>query len=312
MVCNTPPGQCYAATGSCSAGSCSYAFTTAACNDGDGCTVGDTCDGAGNCVGSPKVCNTPPNSCFKTAGATCSGGNCTYPANTGATCDDANPCTSGETCDGSGMCNGGTLKTCNTPPNTVCYDTIGACQVSNGSCLYNPKSAATGCTDDNNPCTDDFCNGSGTCAHTPVNGRTCNTDCVQNGTCDSSGNCIGTPVANNTPCTGNGCTGVCESGACSCSPPDMSGEDMTMAAQDLSLADLSLADLTSSKPEDLSGAVMPDLTPPPSSGADMTTPGGTPASCGCVVGGVDRTPGWGIFALCIVFAVVLGRRRLRA
>lgn len=53
ITCNTPPGQCYLAAGTCSNGTCSYAPSSAntTCNDGNASTTGDTCDGAGACTG---------------------------------------------------------------------------------------------------------------------------------------------------------------------------------------------------------------------------------------------------------------------
>ncbi|NRD53614.1 Kelch repeat-containing protein, partial [Corallococcus exiguus] len=47
--CGSPPGQCYETAGTCSDGTCSYAYkaTGAACDDGDACTVDETCNGAG-------------------------------------------------------------------------------------------------------------------------------------------------------------------------------------------------------------------------------------------------------------------------
>lgn len=53
VTCDTPPSDCYAARGTCDAGTCSYAprGLAAPCDDGDACTGADACDGAGTCAG---------------------------------------------------------------------------------------------------------------------------------------------------------------------------------------------------------------------------------------------------------------------
>ncbi|WP_375770440.1 hypothetical protein NR798_05970 [Archangium gephyra] len=108
ITCNTPPGPCYNSTGTCSAGTCSYAPKTsgAACNDGNACTTSDVCNGSGVCGGSAMICNSPPGPCYSSAG-TCSAGSCSYaPTAAGTTCDDADACTSGDVCNGAGTCSG--------------------------------------------------------------------------------------------------------------------------------------------------------------------------------------------------------------
>jgi hypothetical protein len=137
-VCNMPPGQCYASTGTCSGvtGNCEYAPlpTTTTCDDGNGCTIGDRCNGAGACVGTPKVCNTPPNECQQPNG-TCSlaTGACEYPPQPADTsCNDGSGCTGFDRCDGAGSCTGsylccgnqycdGTRCVCNSSP---CMDCV--------------------------------------------------------------------------------------------------------------------------------------------------------------------------------------------
>lgn len=60
-ACNTPPGQCSAATGTWNRGtsSCDYAPLAqgTACNDGNASTVNDECNGAGTCQGAPASCS---------------------------------------------------------------------------------------------------------------------------------------------------------------------------------------------------------------------------------------------------------------
>jgi hypothetical protein len=95
MVCNTPPGDCYAAQGTCIDGRCSYApDDSASCSDGDDCTT-DHCV-AGACLGLPATaaCTTPPGPrCADsatlhtfTAPGLCSNRACTYPSFTERTC----------------------------------------------------------------------------------------------------------------------------------------------------------------------------------------------------------------------------------
>ena len=138
-TCNTPPGFCYADTGSCSGGSCSYPFANGkSCDDNDPCTTSDACQN-GSCAGTPKACNTPPNSCYVAAG-TCSGGSCSYAYDNGKSCSDGDACTVGDACM-NGSC-AGTPKTCNTPPPPTCvaattlrtYSGPGSCSA--GNCSY--------------------------------------------------------------------------------------------------------------------------------------------------------------------------------
>ncbi|MEO6952591.1 MAG: MYXO-CTERM sorting domain-containing protein [Polyangia bacterium] len=79
------------------------------------------------------------------------------------------------------------------------------------------KANTIACSTDNNPCTADYCDGNGNCAHTATNengactddGNACTNDVCQAGTCQH--------VANANPCTddGNACTNdVCQAGSC--------------------------------------------------------------------------------------------------
>jgi len=59
QTCDTAPGACFAAPGTCAAGSCSFSFADGdACDDGNACTADETC-ASGVCTGMPKVCNEP-------------------------------------------------------------------------------------------------------------------------------------------------------------------------------------------------------------------------------------------------------------
>ena len=80
--CNSPPaGGCYQSTGTCSNGTCQYAYKAAgaSCNDGNACTTGDYCDGAGHCESDVfTTCNSPPNRCYSSFGTCSSQGGCQY------------------------------------------------------------------------------------------------------------------------------------------------------------------------------------------------------------------------------------------
>jgi hypothetical protein len=207
ITCNSPPNQCYQPTGSCSNGTCSYTpkSSGAACDDGNPCTT-DACNGSGTCVGTPITCNNPPNQCYQSTG-TCSNGTCSYtPKSSGTACDDGNACTTGDVCNGSGSCSG-TSITCSNPPNQ-CYHPTGSC--SGGTCSYTPKASGTACTD-GNACTNDACDGNGTCVSTTIN---CNdgNECTADG-CNPSTGCTYTNRGYGTACSSDGksCTlDVCD------------------------------------------------------------------------------------------------------
>lgn len=188
-TCTTPPDPgCYEPIGTCNPanGVCSYqpkAQGTACDSDGNACTVGDACDGAGLCIaGALKTCAAPPNTTCYNATGTCntSTGACTYsPKPSGTACNaDNNACTVGDTCNASGTCVAGAAKSCNSPPNTACYNATGTCNTSTGACSYTKKTDGTSC---------------GTCKE------------CSNGTCGNA--------PNGTDCGANKCF-YCSSGAC--------------------------------------------------------------------------------------------------
>ncbi|RKI23039.1 hypothetical protein D7Y27_43190, partial [Corallococcus sp. AB004] len=213
--CGSPPGQCYAAAGACSDGTCSYSYKEAgaACDDGDACTVDETCNGAGGCAGTPVTCSSPPSQCFEAAG-TCSEGACSYaPKATGTACDDGNGGTINDVCSGAGVCAG--VPACTTPPD-ACHASPGT--YSNGACTYPPKAAGTLCDDGNACTTGDVCNGAGTCGGAALSCNSPPNQCYQSaGTC-SNGTCSYAPKSSGASCDdGNACTtgDVCNgSGTC--------------------------------------------------------------------------------------------------
>ncbi|MGE0788093.1 MAG: hypothetical protein AB7S26_20650 [Sandaracinaceae bacterium] len=108
----------------------------ATCDDLDPCTDGDVCAG-GVCVGTPRVCETPPGQCYADVG-TCAEGDCVYEARDGA-CDDNDPCTLRDRCE-SGACVGTRLR-CDAPPAPRCVDsqilrTYAAGRCDDGGCVY--------------------------------------------------------------------------------------------------------------------------------------------------------------------------------
>lgn len=203
VACDTPPGPCYQAVGTCDPtdGSCSYAPAPngSACDDGDACTQTDACQD-GQCVGTnPTVCNAAPGPCYDAQG-TCdpNTGSCSYAPLTGTACSDGNACSQTDVCQ-NGVCVGSNPVSCDSPPGQ-CYQSSGTCSPSNGTCSYSPLSSASTC-DDGNACTyDDRCNGNGGCAGTAYScgdGNACTTD-----TCNGSGGCSHAriPPAGLTPC----------------------------------------------------------------------------------------------------------------
>ncbi len=100
------------------------------CNDGNLCTQTDTCQ-SGTCTGTNPVVCTPLDQCHNAGTCNPATGVCSNPTKPdGTNCNDGQLCTYPDTCQ-SGVCTG-TAYSC----------------------------------DDHMPCTDDSCNGDGTCAHT--------------------------------------------------------------------------------------------------------------------------------------------------
>jgi alpha-tubulin suppressor-like RCC1 family protein len=104
VACDSPPNACYAPSGTCSGGSCSYAYLDgASCDDGDACTERDSC-ASGTCAGVARRCESPPSGCYVSIGA-CTDGACSYAYRDGVACDDRDPGTIDDQCT-SGRCEG--------------------------------------------------------------------------------------------------------------------------------------------------------------------------------------------------------------
>ncbi len=249
-VCRPAAGECDAAdTCSGTAAACPtdgrLPPNTPCTDDGNPCTR-DRCDGTDAACRHPAgnagaVCRPAAGECDRTE--TCSGTSPTCPVDafqsTDTLCtDDGNGCTD-DTCDGAGRCaHPDNAASCD--DGLFCNGTevcrTGACSVHRGDpCAAGPECArscneaadscfANGgivCSDDENPCTIDQCDGSGRCVHPAGNGGTICRPTV--GECDLPEACTGTNATcpidarksagtvcteDGTPCTADACDGT--------------------------------------------------------------------------------------------------------
>ena len=153
-------------------------FDASDCDDNNVCT-NDSCFGAGPPI-FPGTCSNIPNfnSCNDgnecTGGDFCSGGVCAGTPTVLAPCGDTgNECTNQDFCDFNGICGDAGVR----PEGTPCGDpTVTECSNANscnanGVCLARNLSQGTSCDLDTDECTDDACDGSGTCeAGPPITG----------------------------------------------------------------------------------------------------------------------------------------------
>jgi hypothetical protein len=191
-VCNEAADNCVAPAGTpCSdepnpctndacngAGNCAHIPNANPCDDGLFCNGADTCNG-GTCSlhsGNPCAsgsecadnCSEAGNHCFDLPGSPCTDdgnpctddqcngfGTCTHPNNT-APCSDGIFCNGADTCSG-GSCSGHAGDPCAGGPE--CANT---CNEAGSNCF---RPAGSTCSSDGNVCTDDLCDGSGSCAH---------------------------------------------------------------------------------------------------------------------------------------------------
>ena len=240
----------YAASGTCSAGVCSYSSTSTTCGDGcvNGMCTGDPCAGI-SCTNPPTATCSDANTRRSYAAGTCSAGNCSY-ASIDTSC--AHGCANGA-CNND-LCAG---VTCTQSPAASCldantqrsYSSPGTC--SNGSCSYptTNTTCASGCANGvctGSPCAGVFCfnppsgycvdsntlrqyqflgqcTGSGTCSY-PTTDTVCSDGCV-NGACQCTPNCSGQVCGSNDGCGGQCMTGSCsdpkkscQNGVCACTP----------------------------------------------------------------------------------------------
>ncbi len=124
--------NCSNLSGACANGVCDPATTgcilssfptTAACSDGDSCTLNDHCDGAGKCTGTEISCAPTGDPCNLSY---CAGGKCQIaPTPDGGACNDNSACTQSDKCVG-GACKGQGIfdqyENNNTPDGTAITD----------------------------------------------------------------------------------------------------------------------------------------------------------------------------------------------
>ncbi len=239
---------CVPATG------CTHEDNTEPCSDGDECTLGDRCED-GDCVGGPPPDCDDQDICTDDACDPEKG--CTHDNNF-APCDDDNECTTGDECAG-GTCKGFDTSEIDCEDSNPCTDPT--CDPKTG-CTYehntapcddtNPCTTEDACKDggcvggpppdcdDNEVCTDDFCNETAGCDSVPntlpcddadecTDGDTCSGGSCQPGIvvscddelpctldqCDPKRGCVHLPQEG--PCEdGNKCSkdDYCDSGAC--------------------------------------------------------------------------------------------------
>jgi len=172
-----PPNQCQQTVTCDGKGGCTvvYKSSTAVCDDGNACSSGDHCDGAGNCAGTPYSC--VPGQCETTSACNGAGGCTATYKGQGTACDDADDCTSADHCNGAGAC-AGTAFTCPAP--TECEESV-TCDGAGGCDALN-KAQGEPCAGDGLDCTNDACDGAGTCGHEILPGR-----CLIDGVCYADG-----------------------------------------------------------------------------------------------------------------------------
>lgn len=220
------------------------------CNDNDPCTA-DSCS-EGNTCNYQRVegCVTCRSDANCNDGNPCTTDTCGEDStchntvvDNGVSCEDGNLCTSGSTCQ-NGACGGGSETSCEALDN--CHN-AGVCNPQTGLCSNPAKENGSACgngnacdgsevcqegqcqsgtpvaTDDNNPCTVDYCGEDGLAHHDNVeNGTSCNNDenaCNGVNTCQS-GECVQTTSPVTCEATDSCHTaGICDTQSGTCSNP---------------------------------------------------------------------------------------------
>ena len=221
VVCNTPPGRCFQATGTCQRdGTCGYAFKPegAACNDGDDCTQPDACDGAATCVAGASVTCPASDQCHDQGVCNPATGVCSNPKTAdGASCDDGDACTRTDRCQ-NGTCVGSNPVVCE--PRDACH-VAGSCNPATGLCSNPNKTDGTACNDGDLCTQTDTCQGGVCVGSNPVSCPPPADVCHVQGTCDqTTGLCSNPNAPNGTSCDdGTVCTtDTCQSGVCQGTP----------------------------------------------------------------------------------------------
>jgi len=200
------------------AAGCINSPNTAACSDGNLCTLSDHC-AAGKCVSDePKDCD-DGNPCTTDSCKPLSG--CVNSANA-LPCDDGNPCTIQDHCVDKVCTKGGDLA-CN--DSNPCTDD--SCSPAQG-CLFTPNAAQC---DDGNVCTaNDICS-AGWCGGGPVDcedGNPCTSDyCKPGQGCIHTVNAL--PCDDKNPCTVGD---ACKNGACISGSGNLKCDDQDICTKD--------------------------------------------------------------------------------
>ncbi|MEE8311959.1 MAG: hypothetical protein V3R77_06865 [Candidatus Binatia bacterium] len=173
------------------------------CDDGQFCNGADTCN-AGQCsvhTGSPCIgfpecqdgCNEARQTCGSPFGTPCTsdGSICTDNVCDGAgtcvTIPNSSPCDDGIFCNGNDVCSNGSCSFHAGPPCVLSGDCRDVCDEGAQTCQ---TPAGEPCRDDRNSCTDDICDGSGTCLHVETSGSCDGEDfCTVGGVC-VAGECV--------------------------------------------------------------------------------------------------------------------------
>ena len=232
----TNPDTCDGA-GACQANDELVGFSCGDPTDDD-CTNPDMCDGAGACLNNDEAASTQctdstPGDCDD---AQCNGlGSCIQDQDVEADTYECRPavgvCDAAETCDGinGGACGADAKVVDATPCGDATVDDCtdaDTCDGVSNDCQANDVPNGTICTDDGDVCTDDLCDGAGTCTHTgscPPSGGgnpggvepecTTNVDCDDQDpctvdTCTATGSCSNVDCGPGLVC--NIVTGVCD------------------------------------------------------------------------------------------------------
>ena len=199
---------------------CTYANSTAACDDGDACTEGDICS-EGTCVSGTEVSCDDGNPCTTDSCNIVAG--CINTNNTDP-CDDGDACTDADQC-GGGTCNGGIVVDCSNgnpctddscDPASGCVLTANSLPCDDGdACTDGDTCVAQACTsteatdcDDGNSCTADSCDALLGCQYSNVTGGCDDGDaCTQSDVCED-GLCVGSaplPCDDDNVCTDDSC-----------------------------------------------------------------------------------------------------------
>ena len=218
LRCDSPPGPCHAAAGSCvrePEPHCVYQALADGtdCSDSLVCNGAETCQ-AGACAGGATPdCSHLDSACQLGRCSEAAGGCTTAPRTDGTPCDDGLFCNGAETCQ-AGACQPGTAVDCS-HLDSICAD--GDCSEGLRRCVARPKNEGTSCADDL------VCNGHETCRNgecASAAAITCEQPaepCLEARCDEASGGCVTLPLVDDTPCDdGDDCTlgDACLAGSC--------------------------------------------------------------------------------------------------